>query len=142
MKPPALLAAILLLSASSLNGAPALDLHVSPAIASAPAMLRIRATIAPKVDQRALTIVIESEDYFRSSEMSLEGEDAPRHLFLEYSNLPAGVYDVQATVVDADGNPMSAAHRCVAVLGARAGEPLASCGSTVATRPGDTERRR
>lgn len=140
MQPSALIAGVLLLSASSLSGSPALELYVSPTISHAPASLRIRATVEPKDDQRALAIVIESEDFFRSSEVALEGEDAPRHLFLEYRNLPPGTYEVQATVLDAEGNPKAAAHRCVAVIGADAGGPTPACGSHVPTDTGDQGR--
>jgi hypothetical protein len=137
MKPPALIAGILLLGGSSLSGAPPLELHVSPTFSSAPTTLRIRATVEPRHDRRALAVVIESEDFFRSSEVPLDGEDAPRHLLLEYRNLPAGTYDVQAAVLDADGKPMAAAHRCVAVVGFDADGATPSCGSNVATETGD-----
>ncbi|HMB79505.1 MAG TPA: hypothetical protein VKI43_05540 [Vicinamibacterales bacterium] len=99
-----LLAGILLLTSTLPLGADErMTLNVSPAVSFAPANLVVRATIVANADNRAVRIVAESADFYRSSEVQIEGERAPRTRMFEFRSLPPGTYEVRANLVGADG---------------------------------------
>jgi hypothetical protein len=116
MKTGRLLVGVLLL-AGSLGARSPLDLHVSPAVSSAPATLRIRATVAPDADNRAVAIIADSESFFRSSEVQLEGDKAPRNIQIEYRDLPAGRYEIRGVLVGSRGKRLAVAYSTVTVTG-------------------------
>jgi len=93
------------------------DVHVSPSVSVAPATVRIRVTVAPAADNRAVAIVVDSDDFFRSSEVSLEGDRAPRTIFVEYKSLPAGRYEIRGVLVGSRGQQLSVARSGVVVTG-------------------------
>ena len=103
MKLTAALFAILMLAGAPMGAGERIIIKVSPAIAFAPANLVVRATIPADADNRAVQIVAESADFYRSSEMQLEGERAPRTTTFEFRSLPSGTYQVSATLMGADG---------------------------------------
>jgi hypothetical protein len=117
MRLGALVIATSLIGGSSLGARPALDLHVSPAVSSAPATVKIRITVPPDAGNRALEIMADSDVYFRSSHVPLEGEDAPGNIFLEYRNLPAGEYQVRGVLVNAQGKPVAVAQSILTIVG-------------------------
>jgi hypothetical protein len=80
-----------------------LDIRVTPAVAIAPANLRVRATIEANRSNRAIEIIAESDSFYRSSEIPLDGERAPRTTQLEFRGLPGGVYAVRAVLKGASG---------------------------------------
>ena len=96
-------------------------LKVSPAVAFAPANLVVRATIPADADNRAVEIVAESEDFYRSSEIQLEGERAARTNMFEFRSLPPGAYEVRANLVGADGRSRAMIRQQVNVLASGAG---------------------
>src|SRR5690349_2333360 len=85
----AVLTGIVLMSAVLPAGAgERITMKVSPAIAFAPANLVVRATVAADADNRAMEISAESQDFYRSSEIQLEGEKAARTTTFEFRSLP------------------------------------------------------
>src|SRR5437764_1171254 len=72
------------------------SLRVTPAIAFAPANLIVRATVELNKDNRAIEIIAESENFYRSSEVALDGEQAPRVTLMQFKSLPGGDYHVRA----------------------------------------------
>jgi hypothetical protein len=68
--------AAMLCAGSPLVARPTIELHVSPMVAPAPATLRIRVTVPPHAENRAVAIVADSDAFFRSSEVALQGEKA------------------------------------------------------------------
>src|SRR5439155_24965013 len=70
-----------------------LTMKVSPRQALAPVNLRVSVRIEPSADNRALTIVAETSDFYRSSQIQLEGDRAPRVVSVEYPNVPGGEYN-------------------------------------------------
>ena len=82
----------LLLAASTLNGGEPLRIRVSPPVALAPGFLTVRVTIEAAAENRGLEVVAESADYYRSSEVQLEGERTSHLKVFEFRNLPAGLY--------------------------------------------------
>jgi hypothetical protein len=97
-------------------------LKVSPAVAFAPANLVVRATIPADADNRAVEIVAESEDFYRSSEIQLEGERAARTNMFEFRSLPPGTYEVRANLLGADGRSRAMIRQQVNVLTSGAGD--------------------
>jgi hypothetical protein len=98
-----------------------ITLKVSPAVAFAPANLVVRATIPADADNRAVEIVAESEDFYRSSEIQLEGDRAARTSTFEFRSLPPGAYEVRANLVGADGRSRATIRQQVNVLASGAG---------------------
>jgi hypothetical protein len=75
-----------------------MTIRVSPAVSFAPANLVVRATIAADPDNRTVEIVAESSEFYRSSEIQLDGDRAPRTSVFEFRSLPPGTYEVKATL--------------------------------------------
>ena len=74
-------------------------MRVSPAVSFAPANLVVRARLEPDVNNRAMQVIAESADFYRSSAIELEGERAPRTVTFEFRGLPPGEYEVTAAVI-------------------------------------------
>lgn len=85
-------------------------------VADAPLRLRLRAHVVsapsdfsglvrltPNADYRLLRVVLDSENFYRSSDIQLEGDHSPQNHFLAWRSLPAGNYRVVVTVFDTRG---------------------------------------
>ena len=79
-----------------------ITIKVSPAVAFAPANLVVRTTIEADARNRAIAIVAESSDFYRASEVELDGDKAPRTTTFEFQSLPSGTYQVTATLIGAN----------------------------------------
>jgi hypothetical protein len=93
-----------------------LSIQVSPAVAIAPADLIVRATIPADPANRAIEISAESEVFYRSSEIQVDGDQAPRTNRFEFRGLPGGVYLVRAVLKGADDEPIASVAREVNVV--------------------------
>jgi len=91
-------------------------LKVSPAVAFAPANLIVRAMIEADARNRAIAIVAESDDFYRSSEVQLDGDNAPRTTTFEFRSLPSGSYRVTALLLDANDKTLTYVRSQVNVL--------------------------
>jgi hypothetical protein len=109
--------ALLVSSAVPLNANERLTMAVSPAQSFAPTNLTIRVQVEPNGENRALEVVAESGEYYRSSRIQLDGADAPRTISLEIRNLPGGDYEVRGALIDGAGRERAAVRRQVIVLG-------------------------
>lgn len=98
-----------------------LSIRVSPNVAFAPANLVVRASIATDADNRTVEIVAESEDFYRSSEIQLEGDRAPHMTMFEFRNLPSGNYEIKATLRGSAGRERAIARKQVNVVASSAG---------------------
>lgn len=98
MKGYAILAAVLLLAAVPSQAGSTVTLHVTPIMAFAPADLMIRASVDANDANRKLEIVAESDDYYRSSEVQLDGASAARTNLVSFRGLPGGAYTVRVIV--------------------------------------------
>jgi hypothetical protein len=99
-----------------------LTLKVTPCIAFAPANLTVRTTIVADPGNRAVEIVAESQTFYRSSQIDLEGEKAPRTYTFELRSLPPGAYEVRANVLGADGQPRATVRQQVNVYAVGGGD--------------------
>jgi hypothetical protein len=91
-------------------------INVSPAVSFAPADLVVRTTVESDARNRAVEIVAESADFYRASEMQLDGDNAPRTTTVVFRSLPRGTYRVTATILDAGEKPLTYARSQVNVL--------------------------
>jgi hypothetical protein len=98
-----------------------MTMKVSPAVSFAPANLIVRATIENNASNRSVEIVAESEDFYRSSEMQLDGDHAPRTTVFEFRSLPQGTYEVRAVLYSANGEPRAEVRQQVNVISSGAG---------------------
>jgi len=93
-----------------------LTLRVSPAVSFAPANLVVRATITASADNRAMEVIAESRDFYRSSEISLNGDQAPRTSQFEFRSLPPGTYEVRAVLRGSTGDERATVRQQVNVI--------------------------
>jgi len=91
-------------------------LKATPAVAFAPATLVVRATIAADAHNRVIEVSADSEDFFRSSAIELEGERAPRTNMFEFRSLPPGTYEVSARLIGDDGRQRAIARQEVQII--------------------------
>src|SRR4029078_10652711 len=118
------LVGILLVAAASPTGAgERMILKVTPAVAFAPANLVVRAGAETAADNRAIAVVAESDDFYRSSEIQLDGDHAPRTNTFEFRSLPPGHYSVKAVLMGRSSEPLPTLPQQVDVL-ARRRSPL------------------
>jgi len=99
----ALVLVFLLSVAGVLNGSETLSMKVTPPISLEPAALTVSVTIERDADNRALQIVAESPDYYRSSQIPLDGQNAPRVNVIQLKSVPAGLYEVTGVLVRTQG---------------------------------------
>ncbi len=89
---------------------------VSPAVAFAPATLIVRAKIEADARNRTVEIVAESPNFYRSSEIQLEGDRTPRTNTIEFRSVPSGTYEVKATLRDSTGEVRASARSQVNII--------------------------
>lgn len=116
MRVRAIFVGVLLASASSLGANARLSMHVSPSVAFAPASLAVRATVAADEENRAIEIVFESEDFYRSSEIQLDGKRAPRTTLMYFRSVPSGEYAVRALLKGPGGRERALVQSNVTVI--------------------------
>jgi hypothetical protein len=108
-------------TAISASGGDQLKIAVSPAQSFAPSNLNIRARVIPHADNRALTVVADSEDFYRSSQITLDGERAPATIMFQFQAVPGGDYEVYAVLTDRAGHQRALAQQPVRVIGSGGG---------------------
>ena len=109
-------------SAAAINANEPLTMTVSPVQSFAPTNLTIRVHVEPDAGNRALEVVAESGDYYRSSRIQLDGAEAPRTISLEIRNLPGGDYDVRGALIDGAGRERAAVRKQAIVFGSAGSE--------------------
>ena len=113
----ALYGLLLMVTGTSLAASDPLTIKTSPQVAFAPAQISVRATVERDDKNRALEVVIDSEDFYRSSLVQLDGDQAPRTSVIEFQSVPEGQYVVQATVFDQAGKPRNLTRQVMNDLG-------------------------
>ena len=116
------LVGILLVAATRPTGAgERMIMKVTPAVAFAPANLVVRAVVEADADNRAIAVVAESDDFYRSSEIQLDGDHAPRTNTFEFRSLPPGSYSVKAVLIGGGSEPRVTLRQQVNVMASGAG---------------------
>ena len=98
-----------------------LTLRVTPNVSSAPSTVIVKATVAKNTHNRWLHIEADSGEFFRSSEIQLDGDRAPVVTEIRLPNLPGGEYTVKAVLRDNMGDETVV--RRTAIVLAKFGEP-------------------
>jgi hypothetical protein len=80
-----------------------LELAVRPRMAPSPGSFRATAKVERHAGNRALTFAAESDDYYRSSTISLEGAQSARSHSVTFEQLPPGRYDITVVLERNDG---------------------------------------
>jgi hypothetical protein len=93
----------LLAATRSLNGGEPLRIQVSPAVTRAPAFLTVRVNVEAAADNRLLQVIAESPDFYRSSEIQMDGANTPPLNVFEFRDLPTGLYHVTGVLVGVNG---------------------------------------
>lgn len=93
-----------------------MTMRVSPEVSFAPAHLIVRATVQAASENRAREVVAESDDYYRSSTVQLDGERAPRTSIVDFISLPGGTYDVTVRLLDRQGDTLAADRKQARVI--------------------------
>ena len=107
----------LMIAASSItNAKEPVSIRVTPTIGFAPADLNVRISVQPDAGNRALEFVADSETFYRSSLVQLEGDRAPITTMLSLHGLPRGEYVLLAVVIGADGQPRGTARTQVHII--------------------------
>ena len=88
----------------SVSDGPSLRTQVRPAVAKAPAEVRIEVWIASHAQNRTLEIEVGSENFFRSSAVALDGAQSAHAFTFEYRAIPAGEYDVMVRLLAEKGD--------------------------------------
>jgi hypothetical protein len=94
---------------------------VAPRISFAPSTLRIRVKLEPSAENRAIQIIADGTDFYRSSVINLDGDRAPAAVEVRIPNIPGGDYNVAAVLIGDGGHPRAQATENVTVL-ARVGQ--------------------
>ena len=118
----ALLGMVMMTATPPLNAGEKMTLKVSPAVAFAPANLIVRAMIIADADNRAVEIIAESEDFYRSSTIQLEGDKAARTNTFEFRSPPPGTYEVRATLIGANGDSRARLRQQMNVIASGTGD--------------------
>ena len=118
----ALLGTLMLTATLPLGAGERITMKVSPAVSFAPANLIVRATVLADADNRAVQIIAESADFYRSSEVQLEGEQAARTNLVEFRSLPPGTYEVRANLIGANGQPRATIRQRINEMASGAGD--------------------
>jgi hypothetical protein len=105
MKRSAIVAGLCVVALSGgkpLDGNELLKIQISPLVASAPAVITVRTVVAMSDDNRELEVTAQSPDFARRSTIELDGSASRVNVF-NFTNLPAGQYDVSAVLMGANG---------------------------------------
>jgi hypothetical protein len=92
------LAAGVLAGSMHLSADEAISITVRPAVASVKGSAQLKVLVARNDSNRALIWEVDGPNYYRSSTMELEGAASPRSYFFTLRDLPAGSFEVRATV--------------------------------------------
>jgi hypothetical protein len=110
------LGGVFLLSVLPVNGGEQLRMAVSPAQSFAPSNLHVRVRLEPNDHNRRLAVIADSANFYRSSEVQLDGEQAPKTITIEFRGVPGGSYQVSSVVLDQSGRMRASASQDVHVI--------------------------
>jgi hypothetical protein len=83
--------------------APRLLVRVAPLVVLSPSDARGLVVVPRHHDNRLLRVILESEDYYSSSDTQLNGADAAQNHLLHWRQLPPGSYRVSVEVYGSTG---------------------------------------
>jgi hypothetical protein len=115
MKALMVMVGALLVMAGSLGADERLSVQ-APTVMLAPGHLVVETLVEPDPSNKSIQVTAESPDFYRSSEVQLEGGAAPRKNTFEFRNLPIGTYEIRALLLDAKGDRRAVVVRTLDVI--------------------------
>ena len=88
----------------------------APTIMLAPGHLVVQTVVEPDSANRAIQVIAESPDWYRSSQVQLDGDTAPRKNTFEFKDLPSGTYEIQVMLLGSDGQQRALVVRKLEVI--------------------------
>jgi hypothetical protein len=116
MRATLVLLGVVLLGTLTMDAGERLNVRVSPKVSYAPADLFIYVSLENRAENRVLRVSAISEDFFRSSEKQLDGENSARVTIFNFRQLPSGSYDIEAALIGSNGRATQVARCDVIVL--------------------------
>jgi hypothetical protein len=98
------MAAGILTGALQMSADEAISITVRPAVTSFRGNAQLKVLVSRNERNRALVWEVDGPNYYRSSSITLEGAASPRSYFFMVKDLPAGEFDVRATVKRSDSS--------------------------------------
>ena len=98
------LVALLAVMSLGVHASEPIRVRVVPAFALNPADVSVETVIEPDIKNRGVEVTVDSPNFFATSTVSLEGDRAPRVRTTHFRQLPAGNYEVSATLVQESGS--------------------------------------
>lgn len=95
-------AAGVLAGSMHLSADEAITITVRPAVATVNGNAQLKVIVSRNEKNRALTWEVDGPNYYRSSSMDLQGAASPRSYVFIVRELPAGEFEVRASVRRAD----------------------------------------
>jgi hypothetical protein len=102
-------------AAARLDGGQALTVRVTPTMARQPASVKVLAVIEADDRNRSLEVIVRSSDYFRSSQVQVDGLGTQRVWEIEFRDVPQGNYEVTGILTGTEGR-RAAVTRVVVVM--------------------------
>jgi uncharacterized protein (DUF58 family) len=99
----AVISCAVLLVSGEIRGSAPLRLQVSPAFSRAPGRVTVRVTVESATENRLLQVVTASANYYRSSEVQIDGNDGSTFKVFEFNNLPTGQYQITGVLLGTNG---------------------------------------
>jgi len=93
-----------------------ISITVRPAVAHTNSEARVKVLVARNERNRSLVWEVDGPNYYRSSAMELDGASSPRSYFFTMRDLPAGSFEVRASV-RRDDNSVSMDRSAIRVIG-------------------------
>jgi hypothetical protein len=112
----AILVFVLGLAERGLDAGERLTMVVTPARSFAPSTIRVRVKVEAAASNRVLSIVADSGEYYTSSQIQLDGEQAPRTLMVQFPSLPGGDYVVNSILIDENGQRSASATEAIKIV--------------------------
>jgi hypothetical protein len=82
---------------------PKLTVRVTPLVRVTRGDASGMVSVPRHADNRVLRVILESEDYYRASDVQLDGEDAPQSHSFYWRDVPPGSYRVTVQVYGTEG---------------------------------------
>jgi hypothetical protein len=87
------------LSMMPVSAADLVEIRLNGRYYAEPATVQVTIAVQPDQANRTLRVEADSDNLFRSTEVTLNGDDEKRIHVVEFRNLPAGSYEVRAEVL-------------------------------------------
>jgi hypothetical protein len=104
------------ISTSAMAGRGIANIRVTPATSIEPANVLLQVVVERHADNRLLMVTVDSGAFYWSSERQLEGEDGPYLSVFICRELPAGEYEVNASIIGSDGKVRGRASNRIVVV--------------------------